>query len=286
MSYPLINGATINGFEAGQTEGIELVTAGLATASHDVYPAGALPLEIGDIDARFSIGPDGIDLVQTETHTAIYSGIVLPAGIELVTAGVATVHVVVVAVGARPLEIGAPRARNGVDVEARPAGLDLVRSGLHSAFLAQPAPAMTVEAAGTRPLQMGVPGAHLGSVTVDAPGYHALEMGDPATGVAAQAVGHAAMEFGQPSTGIVVIGRGGVALDMGAPALRFRISVTGFDFGISGKHSALVAPTEVFASGAHPMEFGNPLAPTVVVFGRQSFPMQLGQPSLDRGATC
>lgn len=286
MTYPMINGATINGFGAGQTEGIELVTPGVATASHDVYPTGAHSLEMGSIDTRFLLGPDGIDLVQADTHTAIYSGMIPPVGIDLVSSGVATVHLTVDAAGAHSLEIGAHRWRNGLDLEARPASLDLVRSGLHSAFLAQPAPDITVDAAGARPLQMGIPSAQGASVSVDAPGYHALEMGEPAAGVAVQATGGAAMQFGQPSTGVVVSVHGGVALDVGARNLRFRSPAMGFDFGVGGQHSVLLAPTEVFASGAHAMELGSPLAPTVVVLGRQSFPMQMGRPSIDRGATC
>lgn len=76
-------------------------------------------------------------------------GSIRPAGMDLVTTGSATTAVVANATGSAVMEFGSLRVRNGVDVVVSPAGMDMVRLGLHIADVGMPPHIVAVNVAGS-----------------------------------------------------------------------------------------------------------------------------------------
>ncbi|MFN7152931.1 MAG: hypothetical protein ACK4OE_04500 [Acidovorax sp.] len=289
MSYPLINGATINGEEEGLLlQGLDLVVADTALMVEVMLPDGAEPLETGDVALEFHLDPDGLDLVATETHEAIYDAVITPVGIDMVVAGTAGTFVTYIVGSAYPLELGANRPQLGRDIVLIADSIELVREGLHSALTAMPAPDIAVTVGSARPLILGdLPAIERGTITLDATSAFPVELGTP--GVTAVMLANSAqpMELGAPGTGQIAAAQSVQPLEMGAqPVLAFYGFAIGIDIGRQGRHSALRGPVEVFVDSAQPLEFGGTGLPAIALHARQSFPLQVGLPAADRGMTC
>lgn len=287
MSYPLINGAAINAEEGGlQLFGLDLVTAGMATAAELVTAGDHTPLELGDPTVMHAIGVGGIDLVSSGTHTGLFNALLQPPGMDLVTAGIGSAAITAFADGAQAFEFGDHRAQIGQDVEIIAEGIDLVREGYHSALAAQPGPIVVAEATSFFPLELGAPAIARSASEVQAQEAYPLSMGVPALAVTLAAQSYYPLEMGQANTAFAASVASARPLEYGEPVVAFALSPSGVDLVRVGTHGTDVAGAVVEMQGAHVLEIGTPGTPTFIAYARQSFPMQVGTPSISRGATC
>lgn len=191
------------------------------------------------------------------------------------------------AVGASPLEIGPLTAQNGVPFAWTPAGVDLVRTALHSALLGPVPVPVTVDAAGVRPLLIGDLTAIPGAIVVDAQSATPWETGDlRTTGLALLAESAHPIEIGPLASGWSLGAQGASPFDLGDMALRFQVRVGGADFGASGQHSAIASGVALLANGAAPLEIGPLGAGATTLYAHPSYPLQIGAITVSRAATC
>ena len=287
MGYPLINGAAINAEEAGEaTVGIDLVTAGQPTARPALLPAGALPMELGAPRAALALRPAGIDLVTSGQAIARYNTALRPPGIDLVSGGQAIAMPVLEAQGAQALDLGAPRVRNGLDVELVVDGLDLVRTDFASITLSQLPADQVVQVRGARPLELGGMAVRPGAVLVQAPEGRPLQLGTPAAAIRLQAQGAHALDLGIPGAGIRLLAGGAWALELGSPSVGVALRVDGIDLVRGGTASIALPTAQLLAASAYVLELGSPGLPSTTVRARAGFPLQLGMPTVARENTC
>lgn len=221
MSYPLINGAEINGADEPTSEGIDLVTAGQGMLVVSLVGASAYPLEFGAHKGQIGVDvagrPLGMDLVR--------------AGLGVLTVAQPSPDVTLLGVSARPLELGAPSAAGTVTltgVGATPmqlgdptAGAVLLGQSANPLELGEPGPAqITVTGISARPLELGAPAA---AFAVSVSGLDLVTAGQGRI-VSAAAVlqGRSAypLEFGDTGTPTVALrGRSAFPLQLGQPAI-------------------------------------------------------------------
>ncbi|WP_270175213.1 hypothetical protein [Diaphorobacter sp. ED-3] len=286
MSYPLINGSTINGADTAGTEGIDLVSGGQALAVSLLLVGDATPLEMGVVAVKVAIQPSGVDLVAAGQAQLRYNQALQPAGIDLVQPGQASMSQQLAVDGAVPLEIGQHRVRSGTDVAVKVSGLDLVRTEFHSMIVAQPAPNVTLQADGAYPLEVGEPEVAAGTIALQASGAAPLELGVPAAVVTLGAAGAQPLELGSPGSAVVLGAASSRPLEMGTPSLAFGIQMEGLDLVRAGAPSIGLGVGALSVAGAWPLELGEPGMPTVMLQARQAFPLAVGQPWIDRGTAC
>lgn len=190
------------------------------------------------------------------------------------------------AVGEQPWGFGQFRVRSGTDVEFSPFGVSLVRSGLHSAIAKQPPATVDVQAAGARPMVLGDLTAVLAPITVDAGGASPMAIGGIFTAFAAQAGGADALDLGGISVTISAYASGASPMSVGHASAVPTISPAGMRLGVAGMAVASAATVVVDATGAAPLVLGGFGSPYARVRARQSFPMHLGQLTINRGTTC
>lgn len=287
MSYPLINGAAINGEDGGlQLDGIELPLVGAATALHYLVAGGYSPLEPGAPSVQFTLVAQGLDLVASGTHTGLFNAMLQPTGIDSVVSGTADVFLVAQANGAPCLDLGSHRAQIGVDQALYVDGRDLVRHDIHSALAGQPAPNVVADAASYWPLEFGAPSASRTGNEVDAASAQPLEIGMPGLSVTLAAAGSWALELGGASAAFAFQALSTLPMECGDPSASFWLTPGGVDLARAGTHSAAQGSHVATAAGAHVMEFGTPGAPRFTAYARQVFPLQVGTPTISRGLTC
>lgn len=206
------------------------------------------------------------------------------SGVDLVTAGAASLSLLVDAAGAAPLEIGPFVAQNGVPFAFSPAGLDLARTATHSALLGPPP--VTVDATGATPMEVGALTVLPSLIEVNAQSATPWETGDLRTGLALLAASSQPIEVGQLASGWSLGAQGASPFDMGDLALRFHASVGGADFGVSGQHSVIAAGAVLLANGAMPLEIGSLNTGATTLYAHPSYPLQIGAITVSRAATC
>ena len=290
MSYPLINGATINGEEDGggviRFAGMDVVVAGTAMASMSVDVGSAQPLEIGNLSAVFPIALDGLDLGVSGTHSGLFQKPLPFLGMDVVAAGTAAASVVAMPESARPLEIGPFRAQNGVDVAFTPSGLNIVRTGLHGAIAGQPLPVIAVQVAGARPLEIGDLALAREGAVVEPASAKPLEIGALATGIALAVASARPLEIGGIRTAVVVSAASALPLEMGGMTTRCSVAPAGFGIGATGAHSAGAASIVIQVESAQPLEMGGFGSLGFAAFARSARPLEIGALSIDRGSAC
>lgn len=176
MSYPLINGAVINGAEEQTAKGIDLVTAGQGTLVVSLVGVSAYPLEFGAHK-----GQVGVDVTGR------------PAGLDLVRAGLGVIsvaqpepNVTLLGMSARPLGLGTPSAGGAIaltGVSATP--VELGNHGVSVGLMGQPAYA----------LELGEPGA--AHITLSGISAQVLEFGTPSAAFAVSISGIDLVTAGQ-----------------------------------------------------------------------------------------
>lgn len=225
------------------------------------------------------------------------------SGVNLVTAGMASLSLLVDAAGfdplgvgpiqalayispqsANPLEIGPFVAQNGTPFAFAPAGLDLARTATHSALLGPPP--VTVDATGAAPMEVGALTVLPSLIEVDAQSATPWETGDLRTGLALLAASAQPIEIGPLASGWSLVAQGASPLAIGNLALRFQVSMGGAEVGVSGQHSVIAAGVVLLANGAMPLEIGPLGAGATTLYARPSYPLQIGAITVSRAATC
>ncbi|MBO9679569.1 MAG: hypothetical protein J7556_15105 [Acidovorax sp.] len=291
MSFPRINGAAINGTEGGDIAihppGLDLVTAGQHVGFGYAVAGGGVPMEFGDLRVVTAIKPSGMDLVTNGVHVGEHPVVVEVPGLDMVSHGLSFAVFTPVAGDVHPLEFGATRLRIGTDAAVKVQGMDLVRPGLHSAMGSPILPSGWATTAGAaRPLELGNPAVVPAPEARTAGGAQPMEFGMPATGYAALAGGVHPTELGSHAVGYAARAGGAITLQVGVPVIGMSISPVGFDMVRAGIHAAVGGASFSVAGGATPAETGTPGPLGYMSTARPAFPMQLGSPSIGRGATC
>lgn len=225
------------------------------------------------------------------------------SGVNLVTAGMASLYLLVDAAGfdpleigpvqamtyidpqsANPLEIGPFVAQNGVPFSFSPAGLSLGNTATHSAMLGQPP--VTVDATGATPMEVGALTVLPSLIEVNAQSANPWETGDLRTGLALLAASSQPIEIGPLASGWSLGAQGASPLAIGGLALRFQVSVGGAEVGSIGQHSVIAAGATLLASGAMPLEIGPLGTGAATLYAHPSYPLQIGAITMSRSATC
>ena len=294
MAYPGINGAAINMDEvtdaAGvlRPTGIELVRAGSNTAYRMAHPGGEVALEFGGPRLVQTLKASGLDLVQSGQAVAQRNTSLYPVGIDVVSPGEGQLVVLLDAQGVTALEFGSHRLKNGTDVVLRPSGVELCRSGIHSAEQSQLGPIQMVQANSSRPLAFGDASVLSEVVVAGANGAVAMELGLPGTSIILAAASGSPFEVGHPELDTQIFAGGSIALGAGTPSIVVRLPVLrGIDLGKAGVPTATCEASELVAIGGVALELGEPSEGlSMVASARPQFPMELGAVTVQRGFEC
>lgn len=229
MSYPLINGAVINGEDGAATgaEGIDLVAAGQVIASVRAQPSGVAALDLG-----------------------------------------------------------APRGQQGVDVALAPAGIELTRYGVHTAYLEQPPSNMMAQVTGASALELGTPALVVGGLIARVASAVPMEMGAPNAQSMHAAAGYVALQTGQPGVQAAARVPQASALSLGTPSMAVRLATSGIDLSVHMPGRARAGGLMFAVDGHEALELGVPGTAGITALARQSVAFTLGTPSVDRGALC
>lgn len=296
MSNGAINGAAINSLvingEAvgGQSGDSELKIASLEMSSHGTAllvarmqaGEGLSAQLLGVPEVRMTISPEGLELATGGTAIARYNTALKPNGLEMATAGKPLAVNVVAVAGSQPMEFGAHRVQQGVDVELGIDGLDMGHQGLHMALGGRQPEEVRVIAAGAQPLELGQPQIEAGVYQAFAPeGINALALGAVRVSAVSYAAGAAAvLELGGPAIQTTLKARGTDAMALGMPAVVVGIAIPGLDMASSSPAGAGTGGMTVQAAGAEPLELGELQTLGQTARARQHFPLALGQPSI------
>lgn len=293
MTYGLINGTVINGADddspsnrAFNFAGLDAGHQGAALSDQAVDAVGEHALEAGDLGLVFGLSPDGIDAGNQGDHTGLFEKPLPFDGIDAGREGPQIVDVVATAAGEHAAEIGDARVRNGVDVAVLLQGLEAGREGLHMAMAEQPAPIPVVTVGSAKAAEFGAFKVALATITVDAAGASAAEVGVIGLVPVATTAGTKASEFGDLSFGGVLVASGGHAAEFGPLTFRTSHILGGMEAGRQGRHAAGAAPIIVDAASTHAAEIGDVLAFGATVYARQFRAAEAGHLQIGRGTTC
>ena len=293
MTYGLINGTVINGANddspsnrAFNFAGLDAGRQGTALSDQAVDASGEHTLDAGDLGFVFGLSPEGIDAGKQGTHSGLFEKPLPFDGIDAGREGAQVVDVAATAAGEHAAEIGDARVRNGVDVAVLLQGMEAGREGLHMAMAEQPAPIPVVTVGSAKAAEFGAFKVALATITVDAAGGSAAEVGAIGIVPVATVAGTKASEFGGLSFGSTLTASGGHAAEFGPLTFRTSHIMGGMEAGRQGRHAADAAPIVVDALGGHAAEIGGVMAFGATAYARQSRAAEFGHLQIGRGATC
>lgn len=208
------------------------------------------------------------------------------AGLDAGRQGTALSDQAVDASSEHAAEVGPARVRNGVDVVVLLQGLEAGREGLHMAMAEQPAPTLVVTVGSAKAAEFGAFKVALATITVDAAGASAAEVGAIGIVPVATAAGTKASEFGDLSFSGTLAANGGHAAEFGPLTFRTSHILGGMEAGRQGRHAAGAAPLVVDALGGHAAEIGGVMAFGATAYARQFRAAEFGHLQIGRGATC
>ena len=207
-------------------------------------------------------------------------------GIDLVAEGIATAKAYVVAGGDVVMSMAEMRVQFGIDIQLKPAGLDLVREGWHSAIQRQPHPYRGVIAGGDRVMSVGTPSVVLGAVSVEVGGDRPMEVGSPSPRHGVVAGGDVVFSVGNATARFGVVAGGDVVLAVGRPTGARAAAAPGINLVREGRHKATARRPGVVAGGDYVMSVGAVEHARQGVYVRGEFAMKVGRPSASKGGTC
>lgn len=294
MTYGLINGTVINGAEddsgpgnrAFNFAGLDAGRQGTALSDQTVDAVGEHALEVGGLGLVFGLAPEGVDAGNQGDHSGLFEKLLPFVGIDAGRESTQAVDVVATADGEHAAEIGDARVRNGVDVAVLLQGLEAGREGLHMAMAEQPAPIPVVTVGSAKAAEFGAFKVALTTITVDAAGASAAEVGVIGIVPVATTAGTKASEFGDLSFGGAMVASSGHAAEFGPLTFRTSHILGGMEAGRQGRHAAGAAPIIVDAAAAHAAEIGGVMAFGATVYARQFRAAEAGHLQIGRGATC
>ena len=292
MSYPLINGASINSSGGSSeaplvpTRGIPMALSGTQTAVRVLLVPSADALALGAHRTQQPIRPPSLALVQAGVPTAKFQATLYPAPLPMAVEGQAHLVLTVFPESADALALGAAKVKTGTDVELKPWGLGMCVTGQATVTQAQPQPSVTCQVPGARAMRFGAAAVELPSIVVKPQGADALRMGGPRLVQVAKAAPSQAMALGQPRTVQIVKPASGHALILGRAGIHTGLRPPGIPLAVGGVPSIRLARMVVQVESEDALQLGHagPLAYTFHV--RQSFALELGRPTVARTNQC
>ena len=183
MSYPLINGASINSSGGASeaplvpTRGIPMALSGTQTAVRVLLVPSADALKLGAHRTQRPLRPPSLALAQAGVPTAKFQATLYPAPLQMAVEGQAHLVLTVFPEPADALALGAAKVKTGTDVELKPWGLGMCVAGQATVTQAQPQPSVTYQVPAARAMRYGAAAIELPSIVLRPQGSDALRMG-------------------------------------------------------------------------------------------------------------
>lgn len=247
---------------------------------------GFVALETGGPEAVVQIKPPGIDLAVGGLHAARYNTALHPPGIDLCTSGPALSICRAQPPSVVALDLGAPRGQQGVDAALAPAGIELTRYGVHTAYMEQPPSNMMAQVTGANALELGTPALAVGGLIAHVASAVPMEMGTPNAQSTHAAAGYVALQTGQPGVQAAARVPQASALSLGTPSMAVWLAMSGIDLSVHMPGRVRSGGLMFAVDGHEALELGVPGTAGITALARQSVALALGGPSVDRGALC
>ncbi|EFI61339.1 MULTISPECIES: hypothetical protein [Comamonas] len=292
MSYPLINGASINSSGGSSeaplvpTRGIPMALSGTQTAARVLLVPSADALALGALRIQIPIRPSSLALAQGGVPTAKFQATLYPAPLPMAVEGQAQLVLTVFPESADALALGAAKVKTGTDVELKSWGLGMCVAGQVTATQTQPQPSVTYQVPGARAMRYGAAAIELPSIVLKPQGSDALRMGSARMVQVAKAAPSQAMAFGQPRTVQIVKPASGHALTLGRPGVRAGLRPVGIALAVGGVPSVSLAQRVLQVESADALQLGYPGPLAYAFHVRQSFALELSRPTVARTHQC
>lgn len=292
MSYPLINGASINSSGGSSeaplvpTRGIPMALSGTQTAVRALLASSADALALGVHRIQIPIRPPSLALAQGGVPTAKFQATLYPAPLPMAIEGQAQLVLTVFPESADALALGTAKVKTGTDVDLKPWGLGMCVAGQATATQTQPQPSVTYQVPGARAMRYGAAAIELPSIVLKPQGSDALRMGSARMAQVAKAAPSHAMAFGQPRTVQIVKPAAGHALDLGRANIHTGLRPAGIPLAVGGVPSVRLAQRVVQVESADALQLGYPGPLAYAFHVRQSFALELGRPTVARTHQC
>ncbi|MEN2432182.1 hypothetical protein [Comamonas sp. F1-6] len=292
MSYPLINGASINSSGGSSeaplvpTRGIPMALSGTQTAVRVLLAPSADALALGAHRTQQPIRPLSLALAQAGVPTAKFQATLYPAPLQMAVEGQARLVLTVFPEPADALALGAAKVKTGTDVELKPWGLGMCVAGQATATQAQPQPSVTYQVPAARAMRFGAAAIELPSIVVKPQSADALRMGSARMVQVAKAAPSQAMALGQPRTVQVVKPASGHVLTLGRAGIHTGLRAAGIPLAVGGVPSVRLAQRVVQVESADALQLGHPGPLAYAFHVRQSFALELGRPIVARTHQC
>lgn len=292
MSYPLINGASINSSGGSSeaplvpTRGIPMVLSGTPTLARVLFTPAADALQLGMPRTLLALRPPSLPLAQGGTPIAKFQASLYPVPLPMAIEGQAHLVLTVFAHSADALALGAAKVKSGVDVVLKPWGLNMAVEGWATVTPEQPKPSVTYSVEPSRAMRYGVAAMDQGSIVVKDQGTDALGVGTVRMVRVAKVLPGEAMAMGQPRTVQVLRASSAQALQWGRAGVSTGLHPAGISMAVGGipalRQAQLVV--QVYADDALQLGMPGPLVHSYRA--RQSFALELGRPSVTRTHQC
>lgn len=292
MSYPLINGASINSSGGSSeaplvpTRGIPMALSGTQAAVRALLASSADALALGAHRIQIPVRPPSLALAQGGVPTAKFQATLYPAPLPMAVEGQAQLVLMVFPESADALALGAAKVKTGTDMELKPWGLGMCLAGQATAAQTQPQPSVTYQVPGARAMRYGAAAIELPSIVLKPQGSDALRMGSARMVQVAKAAPSHAMAFGQPRTVQIVKPAAGHALDLGRANIHTGLRPAGIPLAVGGVPSVRLAQRVLQVESADALQLGYPGPLAYAFHVRQSFALELGRPTVARTNQC
>lgn len=292
MSYPLINGASINSSGGSSeaplvpTRGIPMVLSGTQTAVRVLLAPSADALALGGHRIQQPIRPPSLALAQAGVPTAKFQATLYPAPLPMAIEGQAHLVLTVFPEPADALALGAAKVKTGTDVELKPWGLGMCVTGQATVTQTQPQPSVTYQVPAARAMRYGAAAIELPSIVLRPQGSDALRMGRARLVQVAKVAPSQAMALGQPRTVQIVKPAAGHALVLGRAGIHIGLRPAGIPLAVGGVPSVRLAQMVVQVESADALQLGHPGPLAYAFHVRQSFALELGRPIVARTHQC
>lgn len=292
MSYPLINGASINSSGGSSeaplvpTRGIPMVLIGTQTAVRLLLAPSADALTLGAHRIQLPIHPPSLALAQGGVPTAKFQATLYPAPLPMAIEGQAHLVITVFPQPADALALGAAKVKTGTDVDLKPWGLGMCVTGQATATQSQPQASVTYQVPGARAMRFGAAAIELPSIVLKPQGVDALSLGVPRTVRVAKVQPASALSLGQPRTVQIVKPEAAHALTLGRAGIHTGLRPAGISMAVGGVPSLGLAQRVVQVESADALQLGHPGPLAYTFHVRQSFALELGRPTVARTNQC
>lgn len=151
MSYPLINGASINSSGGSSeaplvpTRGIPMVLSGTPLVARVLFAPGHEALQLGLPRTVLPLRPPSLPLALGGTPIAKFQASLYPVPLAMAIEAPAQLVHSFTAESEDALALGALKVKSGTDVDLKPWGLNMAAEGWPTVTLTQPKPSVTYQ---------------------------------------------------------------------------------------------------------------------------------------------